>query len=450
MDSDRSRSSSLAAAVGLLARRRFLPLFAVQFGGALSDNVLRNAIVAMIAFGSIAGADEPGQKALLIQAAVALFMLPFVLFSPAAGLLADSCPDRTIAVRWIKVGEIATASLAALGLLTGSLPLLAVALFAAGTQSALFGPFKYSLLPALLHQDELVGGNALQSASTYVAVLIGVIWGTHLGAASGAGATALIIVAIAVAGLAAALMMPRLPLPQAAGWAAAVRINLAAAAVAVVRAVAAERGVLALVLISSWFWCSGSLVLIQLPVLVRDALGFGHGVYLLLLMVVCLSVAAGAMGAAAALRRQVSLRYVGWAIAVAALALMLPVWPPSAPSGPAAGLDAFLESEHAAAVALMLACVSAAMGFYIVPIYAAMQAWVPADRRGQTIAANNVFNALFIAAAATAAGLFVGRFAEIGTGSWRLFVIVGVVGLAVAGWCLLRLPAIEGRLAGRR
>ena len=443
-----TRRSDLGRLVGLLARRRFWPLFAVQFGGALNDNVLRNAIVAMVAFGSIAGDAAPGEKALLIQAAVALFMLPFLLFSPAAGMLADSCPDRAVAVRWIKSGEIATASLAACGLFMQSMPLLLVALFLSGLQSALFGPFKYSLLPVILRRDELLGGNSLQSASTYVAILIGVVWGTHLGASEPEPtATAAVIIGIAVAGFAASLMMLRLPWPESPGWKAALRINPATAVVAVVRKVAALRGILTLVLLSSWFWVSGSLVLIQLPVLVRDSLGFDHGVYLLLLMVVCLGVAAGSLAASLTLKGQVSLRHVAVAIAVASAALLLPVWPPAAPAGEAAGLDAFFASGHAGSVAIMLAVLSAAMGFYIVPIYAAMQAWVPEAARGQTIAANNVFNALFIATGATAAGLFVENFAAIGTGTYWLFVIVGVAGLTVAAWALLKLPGLERQLA---
>ena len=438
-----------APVLGLLARRRFWPLFVVQFGGALNDNVLRNAIVAMVAFGGIAGEAAAGDKALIIQAAVALFMLPFLLFSPAAGMLADSCPDRAVAVRWLKAGEIATAGLAAIGLFMHSLPLLLAALFLSGCQSALFGPFKYSLLPVILRRHELIGGNALQSASTYVAILIGVAWGTRLGAAGPQQeATAAVLAAIAVAGFAASMLMLPLPLPDSAGWKAAIRINFVAAAARVVRGVAARREIMVLVLLSSWFWGSGTLVLIQLPVVVRDCLGFGHDVYLLLLMVVCLAVAAGSLAAALVLRRQVSLRHVGWAIAAAAAALLLPVWPPDAAAGPPAAIDAFFASESAGPIVFMLAALSAAMGFYIVPVYAAMQAWVPDAIRGQTIAANNVFNALFIALGATGAGLFVGSFAEIGAGTYRLFVILGVAGLAIALWCARYLAAVERRLAG--
>ena len=58
-----------------------------------------------------------------------------------------------------------------------SIPLLIGLLFFMGTQSALFGPVKYSLLPQTLKDYELVGGNALVSFGTFVAILIGLIAG---------------------------------------------------------------------------------------------------------------------------------------------------------------------------------------------------------------------------------------------------------------------------------
>ncbi len=439
-----------AATFRLLAERRFLPLFAVQFGGALNDNILRNALVAMIAFGSIAGEASASERAGLIQLAVALFMLPFLVFSPTAGRFADRCPDRAIAVRWLKGCEVATSLFAVAGLALASLPLLLTALFLAGLQSAMFGPFKYSLLPVILRRGELVGGNALQNASTFIAILLGVFWGTQLGVAeNNRAATAAVMIAIAAGGLAAALAMLRLPVAGSEGWRAALDLNLPAAIARVVRGARRRRGILQLVLLASWFWGSGTLVLIQLPVLVKDALGYAHGTYLFLLLLVCCGVAAGSLLSARALKRKVSLRFVAAGIAAAALAMMMPVWPEALadPAAEPAGLAAFLSSAHALPVGAMLAAVSVAMGFYVVPIYASMQVWAPEGERGQTIAANNVFNALFIAGGATAAGLFVLRFDSPGEGIYWLFVMLGIAGLAVAAWCAACLGKLERSVA---
>jgi MFS family permease len=67
-----------------------------------------------------------------------------------------------------------------------SLAILFVALFLLGLHSTLFGPVKYAILPQHLKSEELVGGNALIEAGTFVAILLG----TLLAACSPAAATA--------------------------------------------------------------------------------------------------------------------------------------------------------------------------------------------------------------------------------------------------------------------
>ena len=78
-------------------------------------------------------------------------------------------------IRRIKFAEILIMLAGALGMLLGNLPLLLVVLFCMGTQSALFGPVKYSILPQQLTEDELVGGNALVEMGTFLAILGGTI-----------------------------------------------------------------------------------------------------------------------------------------------------------------------------------------------------------------------------------------------------------------------------------
>src|SRR3546814_9974880 len=62
----------------------------------------------------------------------------------------------------------------------GSLPFLLGVLFLMGLQSTLFGPVKYSVLPQLLKPGELMGGNALVEAGTFLAILLGTLAGGAL------------------------------------------------------------------------------------------------------------------------------------------------------------------------------------------------------------------------------------------------------------------------------
>ena len=142
----------------LLKQRRFAPFFWTQFLGAMNDNVFKNGMIIFMAFGgmTLAGMDAN----VLVNAAGAVFILPFVLFSAFAGQLADKY-EKTRVIRGVKIFEIAVMAFGAVGFVTANLGMLFVALFAMGLHSTLFGPVKYAIMPQALARDELVGGNAL-------------------------------------------------------------------------------------------------------------------------------------------------------------------------------------------------------------------------------------------------------------------------------------------------
>src|SRR5262245_18514126 len=66
----------------------------------------------------------------------------------------------------------------AAGLLWASVPILLLTLFLLGTHSTVFGPIKYALLPQHLATSELVAGNSLIEAGTFLAILLGTIVGS--------------------------------------------------------------------------------------------------------------------------------------------------------------------------------------------------------------------------------------------------------------------------------
>src|SRR4029453_2407642 len=97
-------------------------------------------------------------------------------FSGASGTLADRV-DKSYIARIVKVAEIVIMTVGAVALWLESVPLLFTALFFLGPHSPVFGPIKYALLPQHLHEDELVAGNALIEAGTFLAILFGTILG---------------------------------------------------------------------------------------------------------------------------------------------------------------------------------------------------------------------------------------------------------------------------------
>jgi MFS family permease len=121
----------------------------------------------------------------LANLAAGIFILPFFLFSATAGQLADKY-DKALLARLVKVLEIVIMAVAVLGFFAAQPGrLLLAALFLLGLHSTLFGPVKYAILPQHLREGELVGGNALVEAGTFVAILIGTLAGGLLAGAAG-------------------------------------------------------------------------------------------------------------------------------------------------------------------------------------------------------------------------------------------------------------------------
>jgi len=192
--------------IQLLTARRFAPLFVTQFLGAFNDNLLKSALAIVVTYRL---AQESGvDAAVLVMIAGGLFIAPFFLFSGASGTLADRI-DKAAIARWVKVAEIGIMALGAWGLWLDSLPILLAALFCLGTHSTVFGPIKYALLPEHLGEHELVAGNALIEAGTFLAILFGTILGGSLVLGSGG---ALVVGAFGVtAAVAGALVSRQIP-----------------------------------------------------------------------------------------------------------------------------------------------------------------------------------------------------------------------------------------------
>src|SRR6185369_16646611 len=104
----------------LLRSRRFAPFFWTQFQGALNDNVFKNALVILFAFGAAASTLTTDT---LVNLAGGIFILPFFLFSATAGQLADKY-DKAALIRLVKILEIGIMTIAAIGFASRSVVVL--------------------------------------------------------------------------------------------------------------------------------------------------------------------------------------------------------------------------------------------------------------------------------------------------------------------------------------
>ena len=179
----------------ILKSRSFLPLFVTQAISAFNDNALRNGIAILITYDLAVRFHF--NASLFVQAGLALFMLPYFLFSAIAGQLSDKY-DKAIVARWVKLFDLAAMVFGGLSLYLENPVMHLIVLFLAGTTSAFFGPLKYGVLPQYLKREELIAGNALIELGTFVTILLGTLYGGFL-VLQGAGRDVLAISIIVLA-----------------------------------------------------------------------------------------------------------------------------------------------------------------------------------------------------------------------------------------------------------
>jgi acyl-[acyl-carrier-protein]-phospholipid O-acyltransferase/long-chain-fatty-acid--[acyl-carrier-protein] ligase len=406
----------------LLLSRRFAPLFWCQFFAAFNDNFLKTALVFVILFHSRARDAEA-----LITFASAVFIAPYFFLSALGGELADRY-DKARVAQWLKFLEIFIAALAVWGYAWSSLVLLFASLFGFGVLAALFGPIKYGILPDHLKREDLPAGNALVEGATFVAILLGTIVGGL--AARGEGAAAAF--AALVMGFAFACWIAALLIPATGEGAPHLRIasNIAASTVAMLRYLRADARLWWGAMVTSWFWLVGIVALSLLPPLVKTLVGGNEDTLTVYLGIFSVAVGVGSGLAAVIARGRIVLEttLIG-AILLGGFALdlgvaMFGIGPPGTLQGPAVVLSSGLGLR----VAIDLCGLAIAGGLFIVPAFAAVQAWSDSGHRARTIAAVNVLNAAFM----TGATIAVAIMQKFGVTVPVLFSLIGVATFAVA------------------
>lgn len=430
----------------LMGSRRFAPLFWCQFCSALNDNFLKNALVMLILFGlGGAGSSYGDSGAMLVTLAGIVFIAPFFILSALGGELADRFDKALVATR-VKLAEIPVAGLAAVGFYLHSVPILFATLGLFGIIAALFGPVKYGILPEKLQTAELPAGNALVEGATFLAILVGTIAGGI--AVAEARSPEPVVGVILVLAVASWLFARSIPVAVPAAPGLAVTRNPWTSTVALLRELKADRRLWGGAHITSWFWLVGSVALALLPALVRDIVGGSEGVVTLGLTTFVAGIATGSVLAARASHGTPNLALVplGAALmglsAVALACLAAFTAPPSRPIGP----SALLGTGSGIVLLASLFSLAIAGGLYIVPAFAAVQAWSPADRRARVIAAVNVMNAAYM----VTGGAIVAGLQALGVGLATLFAALGLMTAAFIAYVTHAWRGERLAMGGRR
>jgi 1-acyl-sn-glycerol-3-phosphate acyltransferase len=417
----------------LLGQRRFAPFFVTQFLGALNDNVFRNGLVILVTF---QGVHVIGMNfSELANVAGLIFILPFLLFSATAGQLADKY-EKSMLMRRIKLLEIGLMLVATFAFVSKSYVVLLFVLFLMGCQSTLFGPVKFAYLPQQLRTEELVGGNALVEAGTYIAIILGLIIGGLSVAIDPFNLVLLsaCLIAFAVSGY---ISSRQVPTTRAVDPELKINWNAWAETWHIVGFAREERSVWLSILGISWFWFFGSAMTFQVPAYTLVILNGNETITTALLVAFAVGVGIGSLLCERMSGHRIELGLVPFgSIGLSLFAVDLYFAQPQAHATAVVSVADFLVRPGSWRVLFDLTMLGAFGGFYSVPLYALIQRRSKRQHLSRIIAANNIINTIFIVAAAILAIIVL----NLGFSIPELFLLLAVLNVLVAIYIYSLLP----------
>ncbi|MBE8162872.1 MAG: MFS transporter, partial [Bdellovibrionaceae bacterium] len=257
--------------------------------GALNDNIFKNAFVLLLTYKSVELWNL--NSGLLVALAGLVFIFPFFIFSATAGQIADKYP-KALVIKLTKVAEVLIMSTAAYGFYSNSYQYLFIALFLMGAQSAFFGPVKYGILPFVAKGGALVKVNSLITSSTFLAILIGTVLGGVFISAENTWYIVLALLTAAVVGLISSLNIKTV---ETETEQYKVDYTFFKATIKTLKLSLKSKDIFFTILGASWLWFMGAAILSILPILCKQILGVNAGVGTFFLSLFTLGMGVGAI-----------------------------------------------------------------------------------------------------------------------------------------------------------
>ena len=407
----------------LFKSARFLPIFIVQFGGALNDNLFKSAMLIIVAFQLT---DAASEASTINNLAALLFILPYFLFSPLAGQLADRSRKAKM-MQKNKIAEIFIALTGMVALYLASIPMLLFVLFLLGTQSAMFGPNKYAVLPQLMEGNSLIAANALIASGTFVAILSGTLIGGLLAQreaawiwiGSGCFDTSCI-------GYAAARCLPDTPIGAPGlkiDWNPIKQTRLLyGLASQNQRTWTAIMGV-------SWFWFIGSAYLTQIPTIVRYLVVGDETVVSLFLALFVAGIGLGCLWSARLSNHQSEIGLSPIALLLTGIVGLDLALMPTQNLANLIGAQALIDSAYGLHISMDILLLGLFGGAFVLPLYTELQQSTETQNRARIISINNLMNALFMVISSVFAILFLGL---LGAQMSFYLIVIGLINIGFA------------------
>ena len=418
----------------LITQKRFFPYFCTQFMGVVNDSLYRYAFAILVTYFL---AKDNHQN--IVNIALMVFILPFFLFGAIAGQLADKY-EKTVLIRRIKVAEIIIMLLGSVALYFQSMVGMLCILFALGTQSAFFGPIKYSILPQHLAQDELMSGNAYVEASTFLGILFGTIVGGFL--AYQLEYHWVLMALILVVALSGWFASHQIPSAKPAMPSLKISFNIFSSTKSIIARTSADNTVFKTILAISWFWFFSSVLQTQFPTFAKETLGGDPNVTIALLAAFAIGIALGSFTCSLLSGDSVEIGLMPFG----AIGMSIFTWLLSGVSLPEidglrslSEVMAYSESWWAVFYLVMIAFFT---GIYIVPLYAFLQVRGDPEQLSRTIAVNNIINSLFMVVAGGMSLVMI----SLDFSVQDIFKVVAVLNIIVAIYIVMVVPEFFLRL----
>lgn len=403
-------------------KKRYWSLFVTQFLGAFNDNVLKNAVVIYFTYQavSVLGFESTG----LVAFAGGIYILPMFLFSAFFGELTDFI-SKSKMIKYSKLLEVFCMFLAAYSLYTRNHEFTIIVLFLMGSQSAIFGPVKYGVLPEITEDPEtLLKRTSFFSGSTFLSILLGTILGGFLGNEESINILIFVLLLVAIGGYISSLFFS----PLAPGT-TKFEGRVFGSTKKILKEVKSQKSLWNLLIGISYFWFFGAGILALIPSLAKDYLNGSEEVATLFLAVFTLF-----MGLGSVLTKKLSFKKfkmgipAPYMLLIGVFTVVLSIILFSTQSNPDSDqiqITQFLNIDNSILILVFLSLMSFFGAPYIVAQIAQLQETAPKEKVSLYIGANNIINALFI----VASSVLIMIFGALGVSVPGMFLILGLMNI---------------------
>lgn len=406
-------------------RRGFLAFLTTESLGAFNDNLFKMLLQLFV----LQFLKEPNAE-VLISLSSLVFTLPFVLFGPWSGYLADRY-SKTHVMKVVKCAEIPIMVIGVFGFFGANLPLMMTALFLMATQSTFFSPAKAGFIPETCPPETISRANGLVSMTTFVAIITGMafagqVFGWH---SDRPAAASFYCVGVAVLGVISALMIPATPAQgsrQKFPWnpLAGIWVDLVA--------LKRHRGLFLAALAHSYFWLLGIIFTTNILVYGKKLLG------LLEHQNTQLSLLPAMMGIGIALGSLLAGRWSGkkvelGLVPLGGLGLAL------------SGLCLYFTTQSYWLTSAILLISGVFGGLFIVPLYSYIQFESGEKEKGRVLASVGILNGLFLVLGSLLYRVFS---VDLALAPHTIYLLMGILSLAVVLYICTVIPEYFVRFLG--